>query len=129
MSYEKDYPRRLCFILVVILLVQMLAGCANTQSSESASTDDRGAIRGVVVDKYTKRDSEGDKFYVVIEDVDGKEFVFENTDSLIHGKFRSADMQAKLKVGQWYDFDTWGYRSGVFNMFPNITEAEKIVLD
>jgi len=52
--------------------------------------------------------------------------VLQVEDSLLHGKFNSADTYAKIKVGQTYDFKTQGVRIGLFSMFPNIIEATPV---
>lgn len=45
---------------------------------------------------------------------------FENTDSLIKGKFNSSDMYGDINPGVKYDARVRGIRSGFFSMYPNI---------
>jgi hypothetical protein len=48
---------------------------------------------------------------------------FEVTDSILDGRFNSADMYGSLKPGATYDFTTRGLRIPVLSSFPNIITA------
>ncbi len=52
--------------------------------------------------------------------------VFVVSDSLIKTDFRSSDRYSKIKVGQTYDITSYGWRVGLFSMFPSITEATPV---
>ncbi|PEO36767.1 hypothetical protein CN555_21340 [Bacillus wiedmannii] len=80
-------------------------------------------VEGKVVDKYTKKSSESDKFYIVVEE-DGVDKVITNEDSLFQWKFDSADIQAKIKVGDTYKFKLRGLRVPILSAFPNLSEAD-----
>lgn len=71
---------------------------------------------GVVTDKYVK----DQKYYVVVGDN-----VYKNQDDLFVGKHNSADIQAKMKVGDEVTVKTVGYRNEIFSVFPNVTEVMK----
>lgn len=45
---------------------------------------------------------------------------YENTDSLIKGKFNSSDVYGDINPGTKYDARVRGIRSGFFSMYPNI---------
>jgi hypothetical protein len=77
-------------------------------------------VYGTVTDKYVKNDGDTSSYYVV---VDGKPYV--NTDSLIKGKFNSADIQAKIKTGNKVKMETYGFRNNFFSFFPNIKEVKQ----
>lgn len=49
--------------------------------------------------------------------------VLKMDDSLIGMSFDTADKYGQIKVGQTYDFHTFGWRVPVFSMFPNITKV------
>lgn len=53
--------------------------------------------------------------------------VFQVKDTLL-GKtnFNSADLYASIKVGDTYDFETRGFRFGLFSDFPIILTATKV---
>ncbi|WP_232790045.1 DUF1523 family protein [Bacillus sp. SN10] len=99
--------------------------CASIRTSVN-NTESREPIVGTVVDKYTKRDGDVDKFYVVIEDEGGTTHVFENTDSLFVGKYDSSDVQATLKKGKKYEIMTFGFRNRVMSLYPNVTEVKAL---
>lgn len=45
-------------------------------------------------------------------------------DSLVKGKFRSADTYAKIEPGNDYEFTVYGWRNGFLSMFPTIIEVD-----
>lgn len=47
-------------------------------------------------------------------------------DSIIHPRFNSADLYGSLEVGKTYEMEVYGWRFGLFSMFPNILEAEEV---
>lgn len=79
-----------------------------------------------VTDKYVKRKDDEDVFYIVVEDDQGETHVLENDDVLIAGKFDSADVQARVKIGERYRFETIGVRVPFMSMYPHITKFQKI---
>ena len=56
----------------------------------------------------------------------GESSVFENTDALLHGKFDSSTMQAKIKVGNKYRVKTYGWRVPFLSWYKNIIEVEEL---
>lgn len=66
----------------------------------------------------TKEDSK----WLVMTDV----LVMENTDTIFHLKFNSSDIQAKLEVGNTYEFTTYGWRVPFLSMYPNIIGVERV---
>lgn len=57
-----------------------------------------GGIIYEVVDKYTKRGSESDKFYIVVREEDGTENVLTNEDSIFMWKFDSAGESTPRRI-------------------------------
>jgi hypothetical protein len=47
-------------------------------------------------------------------------------DTIVVGRFNSADLYGTLQPGTTYAMETGGYRVGVFSMFPNIISATPI---
>lgn len=76
---------------------------------------------GEITEKYNKRDGDSDKFYIVLDDTT----VIQNSDLLFKGKFNSADVQAKLKVGDKVEVKTIGHRVHFFNLYPIMYEVEE----
>ena len=80
----------------------MLSHCLSIQW---LVTKQRSTSR-TITDKYNKRQDKEDKFYIVLDDKQ----VIENSDLFFKGKFDSADIQARLKVGDKVKVKTIGYR-------------------
>ncbi|RIN77825.1 hypothetical protein [Staphylococcus simulans] len=99
-------------ILIGILLV----------SKASVQYSNKQTYTGTITDKYNKRSDETDLFYIVLDD----ERVIENRDALFVGKFDSADIQARMKVGTKVKVKTMGYRVHFLNMYPNLYEVEEL---
>lgn len=78
-------------------------------------------FNGEITEKYNKRDGDSDKFYIVLDD----NKVIENSDLLFKGKFDSADVQARLKVGDKVEVKTIGYRVHFLSMYPTMYEIKE----
>lgn len=52
--------------------------------------------------------------------------VFENTDSMLQGKFNSSDYQNKIKIGNTYRFKVNGYRIPFLSTYQNILGFEEV---
>ncbi|HCY8024603.1 hypothetical protein JI584_11510 [Staphylococcus aureus] len=87
-----------------------------------ASYQHKELHQGTITDKYNKRQDKEDKFYIVL---DNKQ-VIENSDLLFKKKFDSADIQARLKVGDKVEVKTIGYRIHFLNLYPVLYEAKKV---
>ncbi|HCT8676185.1 TPA: hypothetical protein OUA28_001963 [Staphylococcus aureus] len=86
-----------------------------------ASYQHKEVHQGTITDKYNKRQDKEDKFYIVL---DNKQ-VIENSDLLFKKKFDSADIQARLKVGDKVEVKTIGYRIHFLNLYPVLYEVKK----
>ena len=87
-----------------------------------ASYQHKEVHQGTITDKYNKRRDKEDKFYIVL---DNKQ-VIENSDLLFKRKFDSADIQARLKVGDKVEVKTIGYRIHFLNLYPVLYEVKKV---
>ncbi|HFN8689856.1 TPA: hypothetical protein ACHHTT_000609 [Staphylococcus aureus] len=87
-----------------------------------ASYQHKETHQGTITDKYNKRQDKEDKFYIVL---DNKQ-VIENSDLLFKKKFDSADIQAKLKIGDKVEVKTIGYRIHFLNLYPVLYEVKKV---
>ena len=79
-----------------------------------------------VTDKERVMTEDSSKYLVFTEDSDGNTYVFENTDSLLRGKFDSSDVQGQLKVGNTYKITVVGYRIPFLSAYQNIIAFEEI---
>lgn len=50
--------------------------------------------------------------------------VFQDTDSLLNGKFRSSDLYGELKPGKTFTCTVYGWRSGFMSWYPNIVSCK-----
>ena len=111
---------RNAFIALAVIVALALAGfAAVSYYSEDTHRD------CVVTDKdrTTKSDSEGNM------SSDARVYTencgtFVVADTLIKGKFNSADTFGSIEEGGTYTFTTIGYRFGLTSSFPNIIEVQ-----
>lgn len=87
-----------------------------------ASYQHKELHQGTITDKYNKRQDKEDKFYIVLDDKQ----VIENSDLFFKGKFDSADIQARLKIGDKVKVKTIGYRIHFLNLYPVLYEVKKV---
>lgn len=81
-------------------------------------------VRFVVTDKERVMRAESSRYLVYTEHPDtGEVEVFENTDAWLSGKFRSSDLQARLKIGSVCDARVIGFRMGFLSSYRNIIRA------
>lgn len=85
-----------------------------------------------VTDKERVYEEKGEdttsKYLVFGDDENGNSMVFENTDMLLRLKFRSSNIQGKLKVGHKYDIEVIGFRFPLFSRYENIIRVTEINL-
>ena len=77
-----------------------------------------------VTEKERIVSDDSSRYLIFAEDVQGNVIVFENTDSLLRGKFDSSNMQGEIKEGETYVFTVIGYRVPFLSMYQNIIEIE-----
>lgn len=65
---------------------------------------------------------DGDSYYLIFTD----KGVFKNADSFFFLKFNSSDFHNEIDVGEWYVFETIGWRIPIISAYPNIVKYEKI---
>lgn len=54
------------------------------------------------------------------------EETFENTDSLLNGKFNSSDIYGQLKEGGSYECKVYGWRIPFMSSYRNIVECKEV---
>lgn len=79
-----------------------------------------------VTDKERVNNGDSSKYLVYADTEDGESLVFENTDSLFHGKFNSSNVQGKLKEGKTYELTVCGYRIPFLSSYQNIINVEEV---
>jgi hypothetical protein len=48
--------------------------------------------------------------------------VYEDTDSMLNGKWNSSDIYGQIQNGKTYDATVYGWRSGFMSWYPNIVK-------
>ena len=66
------------------------------------------------------------KYLIYGEDVNGKTYVFEDTDTLFRWKFNSSDVFGALKEGETYELTVIGFRVHIFNWYENIIDFKAV---
>ncbi|HDH6569924.1 TPA: hypothetical protein PI894_001521 [Staphylococcus aureus] len=106
--------RLFCVIALMLVVISPIYTVASYQNKE--------VHQGTITDKYNKRQDKEDKFYIVLDDKQ----VIENSDLFFKGKFDSADIQARLKIGDKVKIKTIGYRIHFLNLYPVLYEVKKV---
>ena len=85
---------------------------------------DEKTVTTVINDKERVCDSNTDGAmdckYLIFTDAG----TFELTDSLIIGRFNSSDVYGRIKPGSEYVITYYGWRQGLFSMYPNIKDLQ-----
>ncbi len=50
---------------------------------------------------------------------------YENTDSLLNGKFNSSDLYGEVEGGKTYDCKVYGWRIPFFSQYPNVVSCKE----
>lgn len=136
MEYKYTYRRGfsvgeklyIFFTVGVVIWALWLLGASVYRSYDKGAGEER-VITATVTDKGVKSVDKSTQKYLVyteLDDGDDGVEVFEITDSLISGRFNSADVYAKIKVGKTYKFTVRGHRNGFFSWYPNIYDFEEV---
>lgn len=105
-------------IFIVVIAMFISAGifsinCEFHESEYTVTITDKDRI--VESSKDGDGNKETDSKYIVFaDDEDGNSLVFENTDTIFHGKFNSSNIQGQLKIGNTYKITVVGYRNTIF---------------
>lgn len=104
-------------IATIALVALLTTGCtAMNQRTEVCTVNDKDAV------STGSGDSRRNEYRVYTEQC-GTLVV---KDSLVIGRFDSADLYGSLKPGSTYEMELGGYRQGALSMFPNIIDAKAL---
>ena len=106
-------------LAVAVLLGAIIVGICNFAGSYLHNE----TVTFTVTEKerIMDRDGSGSRYLIWSENE-----TFENIDSLVKGKFNSSDLYGKLKVGETYTCEVYGWRNGFFSSYRNIVKCEGI---
>src|SRR5690242_10075888 len=106
-----------CGILAVAVLGLAGAGIYGLYEAVNPTKD----VTVTVTDKVVKN-SKNDSTYLIFTD----KGVFEDSDTLINGKWNSSDFYNELKVGKTYTLHVRGIRNHVLSWYPNILTVKPV---
>lgn len=113
---EKIFTGFVSFLVLIVVII-----FAGLIALPIVQYNHKETFNGEITEKYNKHDGDSDKFFIVLDD----NKVIENSDLLFKGKFNSADIQAKLKVGDKVEVKTIGYRVHFLSMYPTMYEIKE----
>lgn len=101
-------------IIAICILGCLFSGPALVYSSEQTID--------VVVNKTERvRSGQSDTYLVFTENE-----TFQNSDSLLYGKFNSSDFHGRLKDGQKYRLTIVGWRVSFLSWYRNVVRMEEL---
>jgi hypothetical protein len=103
---------------MAFLILLIFSGCESVKDNAKTYT-------GTVTDKVVKNYQDESKYLIFVDLDTGESVVFENTDSLLAGKFNSSDYYGQIKIGSKYEFKTIGIRIPAFSAYENIIELKQ----
>lgn len=116
----KEHLGLIIFAVIATLIVVIIVGSVVLQHTS------RHFDTITVSEKTVKRSGYGENTVekYLIFSTDGR--VYENTDSLIEGKFNSSNVYGMLVPGNTYKIESYGYRLPYYSMYPNIVNVKEI---
>jgi hypothetical protein len=104
-------------LIALVFLVAVVGGVWYTLGTKDTVTF-------TVTDKERITESSTDggttSKYLIFTDTE----TFENTDTMLYGKFNSSDVYGRLKEGKQYTCEVYGWRIGLFSTYRNIVSCE-----
>lgn len=108
----------ICIGIVIAILI-VAVPCFISYYSEKTYT-------ATVTDKDIKNYDSSSKFLVFTKTENGETKVFSVEDTLIKGRWNSADDYAEIEVGETYTFTVIGWRIPFFSEYENIIDFQKM---
>lgn len=105
-------------ILLLVLLHRWY--CVATVSNETITVSDKG----IVVESYGNSETAGTISNYMVYTTDGQ--AIKNTNCIWFWKFKSDELQGKLKKGKKYRIKTWGVRIPWLGMYKHIITATEV---
>lgn len=113
------------YILGIVLIIGMVLFSTLGMSIIKVSNEQTYTV--TVQSKEVKNGGDNGKYLVFTVDAEtGESRVFEVTDSLLKGRFDSADVYNMIIPNHTYRFTTGGYRVPLFSMYQNIYEVVEV---
>ncbi len=106
--------------LIILILLLNRWYCMATISNETITVSDKG----IVVDNVGTGDGAYTVSHHMIYTTNGQ--ALKNTNNIWFWKFRSDELQGKLKKGKKYKIKTWGVRIPWLGMYKHIISATEV---
>lgn len=106
--------------LIILILLLNRWYCMATISNETITVSDKG----IVVDSVGTGDGAYTVSHHMIYTTNGQ--ALKNTNNIWFWKFRSDELQGKLKKGKKYNIKTWGVRIPWLGMYKHIISATEV---
>lgn len=116
MSYRTRNDDSMGKIVILVVIFVVLGVVAMAKHSA------RGSAVVTINDKESVNRGESGHQYRVYTD----KGTFRIADSLLEGKFASADLYGSLKEGERYRIEYYGWRMPLVSAMPNIVKAELV---
>ena len=111
-------------IVLLVAVISLLVVVVSTVSNMKSARSEASAC--IVNDKQVISRYQAKSDYRIFTDNCG---VLNISDSLLIGRWDSADIYNQVKVGKTYNFKTVGKRVPLLSLFPNISGVEEVQLD
>lgn len=108
--------------VISILAIAMMTGGTLLIKSVVDAYKQPHVRSGEITNLYVKNKRDDSDFFIVLNNDD----VIKNDDSFLFGKFNSADIQAKLSVGDKVKMKTAGFRNNLFSQYENLVSVKKV---
>ncbi len=103
--------------LGALLLVGLAPHCSRGDYIATVTDKERVVTTSTNKDGHTTTTS---KYLVFTELDNGQSRVFQNTDSFVEGKWNSSDFQGRLKKGERFKIEAYGWRIPFLSSYENI---------
>lgn len=110
--------RKTLVFVVIAIIVLIAIPCSKSYYSEKNYT-------ATVTDKDIKNYDSDSKFLVFTKTKNGETRVFSMEDTLIKGRWNTADDYAEIEVGETYTFTVIGWRIPFISEYENIIKFQK----
>lgn len=120
-NYREEYRRSQqranlgCGFAVVVALGLVSVGIYGAYEAVNPTKD----VTAKVTDKVVKNDGNSSTYLIFTD-----KGVFENSDSLVNGKWNSSDVYSEIKIGKTYTFHVRGIRNHFLSWYPNILNVK-----
>ncbi len=115
--YGRKKRRRLLLLGIVIAIIIAIPFVQNYYSEKTYTA--------TVTDKDVKNYDSSSKFLVFTKLENGETRVFSVEDTLVKGRWNSADDYADIEVDETYTFTVIGWRNPFLSSYENIIEFQK----